>query len=119
VGSRGEREASFCGHILARDSDLAPDLLCKVYCILIRGAGVDDSPVVNGGDNRRGKAQGIDDHEDISPLCSLTDPASPPVESTVVGMLRVQCLCLSLCCCGKELRHCIRGNCLRLVVSPF
>src|SRR5260370_42145128 len=57
---------------------------------------------MDGSDHCGGKAQGIDDHQDISSLGSLTDPAAPPIEPTAVGMLRVQCSLLSLCGGEKE-----------------
>lgn len=61
---------------------------------------------MDGSDNCGGKAQSIDDHQDISSLGSLTDPAASPIEPAAVRILRVQCSLLSLCGGEKEPCHC-------------
>jgi hypothetical protein len=50
---------------------------------------------MDGGDDCGGKAQGIDDDEDISPLGSLMDTMVSPIKMTAVGMLHIRCFLVS------------------------
>jgi hypothetical protein len=72
---------------LTTDGNFASYTLGKDAGIILHGARVNNSSMLNGSGNCGGEAEGIDNDEDIASFSCLTGSASSPIKPATIGML--------------------------------
>ena len=85
IGEWGKREPAFCGDIAAAHGALGIDALCVGCGVFAFGSGKDNAAVVDGGNGRRGEAEGVNYDEDIAASCGFSRAPLASGELATVG----------------------------------